>query len=66
MCLISSHRNSPLNNRSTEEKKKYLQDKPVESIKQAIMLTYPTWSKTQIDEHGEEMFDIIEASLKQA
>ena len=66
LCLISSHRNSALNNRSTEEKKKYLQDKPVESIKQAIMLTYHTWSKTQIDEHGEEMFDIIEASLKQA
>lgn len=61
LCLIGRSQNSRLSNVSPDEKRKYIQanNKDIDSIKQAIMMSYKEWSDKEIEKHGEEMKKLL-------
>ena len=66
LCLISGGENSKLSNVSPDEKKKYIQqnNKDINSIKQAIMMSYSYWSEKEIKEHGKDMKNLLNSQLE--
>jgi uncharacterized protein with ParB-like and HNH nuclease domain len=64
LCLLSSSLNSRLNNFSPEAKKDHFKASNIaESIKQSIMMSYPSWTEKSINKHGEDMTNLIKSSL---
>lgn len=61
LCLIGRSQNSRLSNSSPDEKRKYIQEnnKDIDSIKQAIMMSYKEWGIEEIEKHGEEMKKLL-------
>lgn len=61
LCLIGRSQNSRLSNSSPDEKRKYIQEnnKDIDSIKQAIMMSYKEWGDKEIEKHGEEMKKLL-------
>ena len=65
LCLISPSSNSRLNNYSPADKKSfYRQNHRTESLKQAIMMSYPHWGPdepgyTYIQNHEKEMIKVL-------
>ncbi|ASZ11038.1 DUF262 domain-containing HNH endonuclease family protein [Chitinophaga pendula] len=64
LCLISHERNAQLNNALPVDKRKYYSnDKPIDSIKLYLMMQYPHWHIKEIEEHEEEMLDLLKAHM---
>jgi uncharacterized protein with ParB-like and HNH nuclease domain len=60
LCLISTSKNSKLNNLPPDFKKAYyLKNPTIDSIKQKIMMKEPNWWKDDIERHSEEMKKIL-------
>jgi hypothetical protein len=62
LCLISRSSNSRLINLPFSAKKSYFSSdsrKSVESLKQAIIFTYPAWTDEEIRVHGDMMRDLL-------
>lgn len=61
LCLLTRSKNSKLSNAMPNNKKEHYAspDVYVDSIKQQIMLNYPTWTVTEIEVHGNEMKKIL-------
>jgi len=63
LYLLSQSKNSSLGNSSPEEKKKHYRNNEYDSLKQAIMMNYNEWTEREIEEHGEEMLEILNQPL---
>ena len=65
LCLISRSKNARLSNFLPEAKKEHY-DKAdhLDSIKQRIMMAYPTWGAKEIEEHQKTMFSLLEATME--
>lgn len=59
LCLISRSKNSKLSNNLPIAKKEHYLNRDIDSIKQAIMMSYDEWGKEKIMEHGEEMKKLL-------
>lgn len=59
LCLISGSKNSKLSNYSPDAKKEHYINKDIDSIKQAIMMSYKEWGDKEIEKHGEEMKKLL-------
>ena len=59
LCLINHSKNSRLSNFLPKSKKEYYKNKPIDSIKQYIMMTEDTWNKGAITKHCDEMITIL-------
>ena len=61
LCLISRSKNSKLSNYSPDAKKEHYLNKDIDSIKQAIMMSYSYWSEKEIKQHGEDMKNLLDS-----
>jgi uncharacterized protein with ParB-like and HNH nuclease domain len=60
LYLLSSSKNSLLNNKRPEVKSdSYKDSKEIDSIKQRIMMEYRPWDKVAIEEHGKKMKELL-------
>ena len=59
LCLISRSKNSKLSNNTPTAKKDYYINNDIDSIKQAIMMSYDKWEKEEIEKHGKEMIELL-------
>jgi len=63
LCLISRSKNSKLSNNTPTAKKDYYINNDIDSIKQAIMMSYNNWGKEEIEKHGKEMKKLLKSQL---
>lgn len=63
LCLISRSKNSKLSNNTPTAKKDYYINNDIDSIKQAIMMSYDKWGIEEIKKHGEEMKNLLKSQL---
>lgn len=64
LCLISSEKNSRLNNYSPKSKKEhYANSKTIDSIKQYLMIKEEKWGIEEIEEHYKKAVDLIGENL---
>lgn len=63
LCLISRSKNSKLSNNTPTAKKDYYINNDIDSIKQAIMMSYNNWGIEEIEKHSEEMKDLLKLQL---
>lgn len=63
LCLISHEKNSRLSNFMPAAKQEFYKGKPIDSIKQFLMMLQPTWDALAIEKHGVEMIDVLMQSL---
>lgn len=65
LCLITQSSNSKLSNASPDEKKRHVlqNKKDIDSIKQAIMMSYNAWKVTEIEKHGEKMKELLKTQI---
>ena len=63
LCLISRSKNSKLSNYSPDAKKEHYINNDIDSIKQAIMMSYNNWRKEEIEKHGKEMKKLLKSQL---
>lgn len=61
LCLISRSKNSKLSNNTPTAKKDYYINNDIDSIKQAIMMSYNNWGKEEIEKHGKEMKKLLKS-----
>lgn len=61
LCLISRSKNSKLSNYSPDAKKEHYLNKDIDSVKQAIMMSYNNWGKEEIEKHGKEMKKLLKS-----
>jgi hypothetical protein len=66
LCLISHSKNSQLRNHLPLAKKAYYENHPPDSIKQYLMMEYPSWDIQSIKEHDEKMKEILLSSLEES
>lgn len=60
LCLINKSSNSKYSDYNFDAKKQQFKDrKNVESLKQILMFSYDTWNTKEIDEHHNEMTDLL-------
>ena len=64
LCLISRSKNSKLSNYSPDAKKEHYLNKDIDSIKQAIMMSYNNWDAKEIKQHGEDMKNLLNSQLE--
>ncbi len=64
LCLISHSRNSQLGNRPPKWKKEFYTDKPIDSVKQYLMMKADVWDEKCINEHFDEMRDVLLGALE--
>lgn len=64
LCLISRSKNSKLSNYSPDAKKEHYLNKDIDSIKQAIMMSYNNWDAKEIKQHGKEMKNLLNSQLE--
>ena len=64
LCLISSSKNSKLNNYPPEAKRSHYEKVGIDSLKQCQMMKDKKWWKGEILEHGSEMQQILFDELK--
>lgn len=63
LCLISRSKNSKLSNSLPRAKKEHYINNDIDSIKQAIMMSYNNWGKEEIEKHGKEMKKLLKSQL---
>ena len=63
LCLISRSKNSKLSNSLPRAKKEHYINNDIDSIKQAIMMSYNNWGKEEIKKHGKEMKKLLKSQL---
>ena len=63
LCLISRSKNSKLSNNTPTAKKDYYINNDIDSIKQAIMMSYNNWGKEEIEKHGKEIKKLLKSQL---
>ena len=63
LCLISRSKNSKLSNNTPTAKKDYYINNDIDSIKQAIMMSYNNWGEEEIEKHGKEMKKLLKSQL---
>ena len=63
LCLISRSKNSQLSNSLPRAKKEHYINNDIDSIKQAIMMSYNNWGKEEIEKHGKEMKKLLKSQL---
>ncbi|MEQ8535255.1 MAG: HNH endonuclease family protein, partial [Imperialibacter sp.] len=64
LCLLSSSKNSKLNNHTPEAKKDYYRNADVDSLKQRVMMDHlGEWNAEAIEKHAEEMIKILKGSF---
>ena len=61
LCLISRSKNSKLSNSLPRAKKEHYINNDIDSIKQAIMMSYNNWGKEEIEKHGKEMKKLLKS-----
>lgn len=64
LCLISRSKNSKLSNNTPTAKKDYYINNDIDSIKQAIMMSYNNWDAKEIKQHGEDMKNLLNSQLE--
>lgn len=62
LCLISASQNSKLSNNSPKAKKEHYLKRDIDSVKQAIMMSYEDW-KNKIIEHGDKMKELLNSQI---
>lgn len=64
LCLITHEKNSLLNNKMPNEKKEhYPANKPIDSIKQYLMMQYKDWDVAAIEQHDKAMIALLNAHM---
>lgn len=63
LCLISRSKNSKLSNSLPRAKKEHYINNDIDSIKQAIMMSYNNWGEEEIKKHGKEMKKLLKSQL---
>lgn len=63
LCLISRSKNSKLSNSLPRAKKEHYINNDIDSIKQAIMMSYNNWGEEEIKKHGKEMKKLLKLQL---
>lgn len=63
LCLISRSKNSKLSNNTPTAKKDYYINNDIDSIKQAIMMSYNNWGEEEIKKHGKEIKKLLKSQL---
>ena len=63
LCLISRSKNSKLSNYSPDAKKEHYLNKDIDSVKQAIMMSYNNWGEEEIKKHGKEIKKLLKSQL---
>ncbi|TKZ36432.1 DUF262 domain-containing protein [Brachyspira catarrhinii] len=61
LCLISRSKNSKLSNNTPTAKKDYYINNDIDSVKQAIMMSYDNWDIKEIEKHGNEMKNLLDS-----
>jgi hypothetical protein len=63
LCLISHSKNSRLSNFMPAAKMEYYKNNTIDSIKQYLMMQFSPWDSETIDQHNEEMKNVLMMSL---
>lgn len=63
LCLISASQNSKLSNNSPKAKKEHYLKRDIDSVKQAIMMSYEDWMDKEIIEHGNKMKELLNSQI---